>query len=145
DDGGSETAGNTEEKTAARIEPDALIAPLQAENESLRELIRLRDAREQLVGELQKAGARSPGLLFAHAADGLQFDTDGRLVNAAATVEKLRRAYPEQFGRDAAPPIDAGAGGQTGSYLTKAALSKMKPADIARLDWAEVRQVLSGQ
>jgi len=140
DDGGNETAGQTEEKTESA---DALLAPLREENEKLRELLKLRDAREQMVGELQKAGARSPGLLFAYAVDSLQFDDDGHVTNAAATAEKLRRAFPEQFGRDPARPIDAGAGGGHRPHLTKEALSKMKPAEIAKLDWVEVRSVLA--
>lgn len=144
-DGGSETAGKSETEEGEHVETDALVAPLREENERLRDLLKLRDAREHLVGELQKAGARSPGLLFAHAVDSLQFDDEGRVANSAATVEKLRRAFPEQFGREAAPPIDAGAGGggQTPVYLTKESLAKMKPAEIARLDWAEVRRVLA--
>jgi len=149
ENGGNETAEKNIAASEARIEPDeriepdALIEPLRKENENLRELLRLKDAREQMIGEFQKAGARSPGLLFAHAVDSLQFDDQGKIVNAAATVEKLRREFPEQFGRDIPPPIDAGVRGQASSQLTKEALSKMKPAEIARLDWSEVKQALS--
>ena len=83
-------------------------------------------------------------MLFAHTVDSLQFDGDGKVVNAAATVEKLRREFPEQFGRETPPSIDAGAGrGSSASHLTKDALSKMKPAEVARLDWSEVRRVLA--
>ena len=141
--GGTETADKKTAANDARIEPDALIEPLRKENENLRELLRLRDARDQMVGEFKKAGARSPGLLFAHAVDTMQFDGEGKVVNAAATVEKLRREFPEQFGRNVPPSIDAGATGQASSHLTKEALSKMKPAEVARLDWSEVRRVLA--
>ena len=144
--GGNETADKKDESFAAndaRIEPDA-IEPLRKENDNLRELLRPRDAREQMVGEFQKAGARSPGLLFAQAVDSLQFDSDGRVANAAAMVEKLKREFPEQFGRDVPPSIDAGAGRYSSiSHLTKDTLSRMKPAEIARLDWSEVKRVLS--
>jgi len=102
------------------------------------------ELREQMVGEFQKAGARSPGLLFAQAVDSLQFDSDGRVANAAAMVEKLKREFPEQFGRDVPPSIDAGAGRNSSvSHLTKDTLSRMKPAEVARLDWSEVKRVLS--
>ena len=145
--GGNETADKKDESFAAndaRIEPDAFVEPLRKENENLRELLRLRDAREQVVGEFQKAGARSPGLLFAQAVDSLQFDGDGRVANAAAMVEKLKREFPEQFGRDVPPSIDAGAGRNSSvSHLTKDTLSRMKPAEIARLDWSEVKRVLT--
>jgi len=144
DEGGNETAENKTAANDARIEPDALVEPLRKENENLRELLRLRDAREQMVGEFQKAGARSPGLLFAHAVDSLQFDDDGKVVNTAATVEKLRREFPEQFGRAVPPSIDGGVKSQPADHLTKETLSKMKPAEVARLDWSEVRRVLAG-
>jgi hypothetical protein len=42
------------------------------------------------------------------------------------------------------PPIDGGAGRmQPGNILTREALARMKPADIAQLDWDDVRQILS--
>jgi len=123
---------------------DARIEPLRAENEQLRQMMKIRDAKDEMTDALRAAGARSPGLLFAYAVDDLQFDEQGRVANSAALVEKLRGSFPEQFGRDAVPRIDAGAGGgaQT-NYLTKEILAKMKPAEIAKLDWAEVRRVLS--
>jgi len=39
--------------------------------------------------------------------------------------------------------IDAAAGRREEPKLTKEALAKMSPAEIARLDWKEVRRVLS--
>jgi hypothetical protein len=153
EEGGNESAENQEEKQTARdarIEPDAAVRTdaspesLAAENQKLKELLRLSGAREHLIDELRRAGARSPGLLFAQAADGLQFDDEGRVANSAATVEKLKRLFPEQFGRETPQSIDAGAGGnRAGNYLTKEALAKMTPAEIAQLDWAEVRRVLA--
>jgi hypothetical protein len=61
-------------------------------------------------------------------------------------VAELKRRFPEQFGvgQQTAPPIDGGAGsGIPARVLTKEALASMKPAEIARLDWDEVCQVLS--
>lgn len=141
---GNKTAEESTQAAAAGVEPDELIEPLRRENENLRGLLRLSNARHAMISELQKAGARSPGLLFAHAVDDLQFDDEGQVKNALAAVEKLRRVYPEQFGRDLPPSIDGGVtGGRTEAALTKEALSKMRPSDVAELDWAEVRRILA--
>ncbi len=128
---------------AVRV-PGGELAEARAENEALRQIIRLQDARDEVTARLVKAGARTPGLLFAHSAGELQFGDDGKLVNGDAIVERLRRSYPEQFGQEPRPTVDAGAG-QTRPALTKEALAQMSPAEIARLDWAEVRSVLSGR
>src|SRR6266700_1444840 len=143
--GDTEIAGQEEqEEQGEQTGTEEQIGPLRQEHAELRQMIRIRDARDEITEALKTAGARSPGLLFAQAVDDLQFDTDGRVANSAALVEKLRRAFPEQFGRDIAQPIDAGAGGASQTkYLTKEMLAKMKPAEIAKLDWAELRQVLS--
>ena len=151
EDGETQIAGQAEQgleqlRAAAVMEPVEEMGPLRQENKRLREMIRMRDARDEITGALRTAGARSPGLLFAEAAGDLQFDAEGRVANREALVEKMRRAFPEQFGRDIVQPIDAGAGGASQvKYLTKEILAKMKPAEIAKLDWAEVRQVLSGE
>jgi len=117
---------------------------LKAENEALRAEIRLADAREKITRSLTEAGARSPVLLFDSAIGDLQFDDDGGLVNAAAIVKELTRRFPEQFGADIpAGSIDAGAGRTVEPALTAEQLAKMKPAEIAALDWAEVRRVLA--
>ncbi|MEQ1922040.1 MAG: hypothetical protein ABL952_05990 [Pyrinomonadaceae bacterium] len=120
-------------------------AELAAENEQLKTTIRLNAAHRQITGELARAGARSPGLLFDAVKDGLQFAADGTLQNAAAVIGKLKTSFPEQFGAEPSPAsIDAGAGAAAVPALTKEALAKMKPAEIAELDWAEVRRVLAG-
>lgn len=119
-------------------------AELAAENEHLKTTIRLNAAHRQITGELARAGARSPELLFDAVKDGLQFAADGTLQNAAAVIGKLKTSFPEQFGADPLPAsIDAGAGAAAIPQLTKEALAKMKPAEIAELDWAEVRRVLA--
>ena len=142
---GQEEQGKGELGRDDRIEPDARIEPLAQENAQLREMLRIRDARDEITDALRAAGARSPGLLFAGVVGDLQFDADGHVANSAALVEKMKRTYPEQFGRDAAATrIDAGAGGASQArYLTKEMLAKMKPAEIGKLDWADVRSVLS--
>lgn len=123
---------------------DSTLTELQAENEQLKTTIRLNAAHRQITVELARAGARSPELLFDAVKDGLQFAADGTLQNAAAVIGKLKTSFPEQFGAESAPAsIDAGAGAAAVPQLTKEALAKMKPAEIAALDWAEVRRVLA--
>lgn len=125
------------------IDPEALTL-LQAENAELRATINLGSAREQITSELTKAGARSPSLLFDAAMSELQFADDGSLSNAAALVGSLRTKFPEQFGIDRPnASIDAGAGRVNAPSLTKESLAAMKPSEIANLDWADVRNVLS--
>jgi hypothetical protein len=127
---------------AAEAEPDD---PLKAENESLKQMLRIRDARDELTGLLELKGARSPALLFAYAVDDLQFDGDGQLMNAAATVRKIEKAFPEQFESAVTiHSINGGAGtAARPPALTKEALSAMKPKQIASLDWQEVKQIIS--
>lgn len=116
---------------------------LAAENAELKTAVRLAAAKEQIVASLGRAGARSPALLFDAAKGDLQFAEDGALANSAAIVERLTRAFPEQFGSERPASIDAGAGRVATPVLTRDALSRMSASEIAKLDWAEVRQVLS--
>ncbi len=134
-----------------KTKPDETITPddvtlneLAAENEQLKTTIRLNAAHRQITGELAAAGARSPELLFDSIKADLQFGEDGKPANAAALIGHLRAAFPEQFGVEPAPAsIEAGVGGLSAPSLTKQALAKMSAAEIAGLDWAEVRRVLS--
>ena len=116
---------------------------LQTENEQLKAAIRLRDARATVMDELKRAGARSPKLLFEAVTGDLQFDDEGKPANTAAIVATLKTDFPEQFGTDAPRSIDAGAGVIHRPALTREALKRMKPAEIAELDWAEVKRVLA--
>lgn len=127
----------------ATPESEAL-AELQAENERLKATIRVSEAHRQITGGLARAGARSPELLFNSVRDALQFADDGTLQNAAALIEKLKSAHPEQFGTHVpVPSIDAGAGIAVAPQLTRDALAKMRPAEIAELDWNDVKRVLA--
>jgi hypothetical protein len=113
-------------------------------NDELRNAMRIRDAREALTKELKAAGARSPELLFASVHGEIQFDDDGRPANIAAIAANLKQKFPEQFGIDQPASIDAGAGRTSqNNFLTRDALSKMTPQEIARLDWNDVRHVLA--
>lgn len=129
------------------------LAALQAENANLKAAIRLRDARDAVTEELKNSGARSPALLWDVVAGDVEFDERGKPTNIAAILAELKASFPEQFGTQTdtgqipAPyipqSIDAGAGHTATPRLTKEALRRMKPAEIAELDWADVRRVLS--
>ena len=124
--------------------PDPEAERLRAENIELRTEIRMRDARDRITELLAAAEANSPDLLFGAVRDDLQFADDGELRNAAALVERLKRQYPEQFGRRrVAQSIDGGAGTARTQLLSAESLAHMTPAQIQKLDWAEVRRVLT--
>ncbi len=140
----------TENTTQKTTPPDEAVTgaeaiqTLAAENAELKTAVRLAAAKEQITASLAKAGARSPGLLFSAAKGDLQFGEDGTLANSAAIVERLTREFPEQFGVERpSVSIDAGAGRVAAPALTKEALSRMSASEIAKLDWAEVRNVLA--
>jgi hypothetical protein len=136
---GDETV-NSETVTESNAEADTL----RDENEALRQTLRMRDAREALTNELKASGARSPELLFESAQNDIQFDDEGKPVNIAAVAANLKHKFPEQFGADTPVSIDAGAGRtDQNNFLTREALAKMKPAEIARLNWNDVRSVLA--
>ena len=143
--GGSLTLNtNNPPVTTGGSDTEHNIAQLQAENEQLKATLRLDAAHRQVTGELAKAGARSPELLWDALKGDLQFADDGTLQNAAALMQKLRDVYPDQFGTQyPLPSIDAGAGTAAAPQLTRDALSKMTAAEIAELDWNDVKRVLA--
>jgi hypothetical protein len=132
---------NQTQSTAEEQSADDLLA----ENQALKQMIRLRNAREALTAALSERGAKSPGLLFAYAVDDFQFDEEGNLENASALLRKLEKTFPEQFEqRQIAPSVNGGSG-SSGHHtlITRETLSKMRPAEIAALDWSEVKRILS--
>lgn len=146
----TQTENNTDELTRDEQvrggSPDETetINSLRKQVSGLENELRQTSAREEMFRLFSGAGVRSPGLLFQAARDSFQFADDGTLANAAALVESLKREYPEQFGAPtASASIDASAGASPARSLTREALAKMSPEQIAKLDWAEVRQVLS--
>ncbi|MGQ0540928.1 MAG: hypothetical protein ACT4O9_03630 [Blastocatellia bacterium] len=141
----AESAEPEKETPAETFENSPEAARLRAENEELKLAMRVRNARDTIMRELTAAGARSPELLFAAVKADLQFDADGKLANTAALIEQVKQSFPEQFIREkSADSIDGGAGaGNSARFLTREALSKMKPAEIARLDLNDVRTVLA--
>ena len=139
-DAGDQTADVTPESSDSNAE----LEQVRSENDQLRHAIRMRDAREALTKELNAAGARSPELLFTSAQGEIQFDDDGTPMNIAALAASLKQRFPEQFGSDQPVSIDAGAGRTNRhSFLARETLAKMKPQEIAQLDWNEVKSVLS--
>lgn len=148
----NETTQHTEQPTLPFTEPPKAeinddLAALRAENEKLRESLRLRDAHDTLKQKLKKAGARTPKLLLEAAKHALKFTAEGMLENAHEVVGDLMDRFPEQFGHDISPQphtsIDAGSGRSSHPALSRETLAKMKPEEIAKLDWADVRRVLS--
>ena len=127
------------------ITPEGVtLTELQAENEQLKATLRLNAAHRQITGELARAGARSPELLFDSIKADLQFSADGEVENTAELVQKLKQAHPEQFGTQfPVASIDAGAGRSTAPQLTREALRTMTAAEIAELDWNDVKRVLA--
>lgn len=111
-------------------------------------------ADETAVAEMAEAGNADPAeappkpqppeLLFELARGLEQIDETGELGNAAAIVREIKKRYPDEFraGSPAAVSINGGAGATATAPLTRGILAKMKPADIAKLDWQAVRHVL---
>jgi hypothetical protein len=142
---------------------------LRSENERLRSEIRLMHARDEIVSSLTSEKARSPQLLFEACRDRLEFDDDGNLKSSGEIIAELKQRFPEQFvteepktapllpaaeptdwwpakrdGVVGIPSINSGAG-RSGHRmpLTKEQLARMKPREITRLDWNDVKQVLA--
>lgn len=135
----TETIENSEVPNA-----DPELGRLSAENEELRNELRMRTAIYDIETKLAATGARSPGLLAESAREGFQFGDDGKLSNPEALVDNLRRSYPEQFGGfTPAGSIDAGAGRNAAPPLTRDALANMSVADVQQLDWETIKEVLS--
>ena len=125
-------------------ESNAELETLRTQNEELRSEIRTMKTRAALTAELTAAGGRSPELLIAAAEKEVQFDESGEPINIAAVIANLTQKYPAQFVPDKPASIDAGTGrSNQNNFLTRDALSKMKPEEVARLDWNDVRQILS--
>lgn len=145
---------------AAKAAADALkkandekdLSDLEKANNRIKELEatnRLRDAKDSVVEALNKAGARSPELVWKALKDDLEFDDKGSLKNLDALVTSFKTDFADQFGEPKPDEtIDGGAGGggtQT-AKLTKEKLAGMTPAEIQKLDWeTEVKPVLEAK
>ena len=154
----STTPGSTTDQlqppaTAGGSDTEPTLEQLKAENDALKKQIAEQTAHTSLKEKLKQAGARSPQLLLGAAKDALQFTVAGELENAVEIIEALKDKFPEQFGAansapaaaPAVPSIDAGAGRVAKPTLTRDALAKMTPAEIAELNWDDVRRVLAAK
>jgi hypothetical protein len=131
-----------EDKPSADEQSANELLRLTDENAELRKTLGTERAKRIMTTELTAAGARSPELLFSSVSGEIEFDEQGEPANTAALIANLRSRHPEQFGTQTAP-IDAGAGMIAKPALSRDALKRMKPAEIAKLDWAQVCEVLS--
>jgi hypothetical protein len=131
---------------------DADLNALRSENAQLRDQLRLRTARDEFTNLLTAENARSPELLFEASSARLEFDDNGGLKNTTELIADLRSRFPEQFAVDSpqsppptppVPTINSGAGRHPREQtLTKEMLARLKPREIANLDWNEVKQIL---
>lgn len=112
----------------------------------LQQTIRMRDAKDEVVAALEKAGAKATGLMWNAIKGDLEFDDKGKLTNLKDLVKELQAEYADQFGEPKPEgTVEGGAGQQTGggSGLTKEKLATMSASDIKALDWEEVKKVMA--
>ena len=126
----------------------AEVERLREENGRLRAEVRMRAAVYELEAGLAAAGATSPRLLVEAAKEMFEYAEGGKVANAGERLGRLRASYPEQFGqgggrRGRLPSIDAGAGYPGDDVLTREQLAAMSPAEIARLNWEDVKAALA--
>lgn len=133
----------TGEGTEDRTQFDEL-ERLAAENRELQNTLRMNTARSAAISELREQGAHSPDLIFEAFGSKIEFDDADKAVNLADLVREIKRNHPEQFEIKETRSIDAGANGnRSAAAITAEDLRRMSVAEIARLDWAEVRRVLA--
>lgn len=146
DEGVGDTASGV--STATQTDPESMpeAEMLKAENESLRRSLQIATAREKVLAALRAEGAESAELLFEAVKERLQFE-HGEPANTPALVAAMKHEYPEQFGSRVRLSSIDGAAGQTSATasISRESLRQMKPEQIAKLDWNEVKQVLCGK
>lgn len=142
-----------ERKASAKAVADAAAKAKLSEDErkdaelgELRTQLRMRDAKDDVVAALEKAGANAMGLMWNAVKGELEFDEKtGKVTNLDSLVKDLQADYPDQFGTPKpGETIEGGAGkGEKPSTLTKEKLAAMSPAEINGLDWEEVKKVMA--
>jgi len=120
---------------------------LKKENEELKAANRLRDAKDSTIAALQKAGAKSPELLWKAIKDELEFDDKGSVKNLDALVTSAKSDFEDQFGEPKPDKtIDGGAGqggkGGDGAGLTEEKIKAMTPQEIND-NWDEVKAAMA--
>lgn len=117
---------------------------LKLENAELKRTIQMTKAETEATKALEKAGAKSPQLLFNVKKGELQFDDSDKITNLTEIIDDLKSEYPDQFGVEKpSQSIDAGAGTTTpGQPLTKAIIEKMSHKEIMERE-KEINEFLS--
>lgn len=119
-----------------------------AEIIDLKNTIRLRDAKDEVVAALTKEGAKGTDLMWKAIKGEIEFDDKtGKPTNLKDLIKDLKADYPDSFGEPKPTEgIDAGKGQDknTGT-LTKEKLAAMSPSEIQALDWEEVKKVMAGK
>lgn len=123
--------------------PETETPDLAAENATLRTRVREMAASQALNAALEKAGVTATSLVTKALIADVQFDDADAPVNVAALIAKARGEFPAVFRSDAANGIDARVASPPPERLTREMLKKMSPAEIAKLDWEQVRAALS--
>ena len=80
------------------------------------------------------------------AGEGPEHGSAAEAVEESTAIDDLRaevEALKAELAKRPFPSIDAGAGYVPAPALTTEALAKMTPDEISRLDWNDVRRVLS--
>lgn len=116
---------------------------LAAENAVLRTRVREMAASQALNAALEKAGVAATSLVTKALIADVQFDDADAPVNVAALIAKARGEFPDVFRNDAVNGIDARVASPPPESLTREMLKKMSPAEIAKLEWEQVRAALS--
>lgn len=115
-----------------------------AEISDMRTQLRMRDAKDDVIAALEKAGTKATGLMWNAIKGDLEFDDKGKLTNLDSLVKDLQADYPDQFGtQKPGESIDAAGKTKGGETLTKEKLALMTPAEVMALPWDEVSKVMA--
>lgn len=119
-----------------------------AEIIDLKNTIRLRDAKDEVVAALTKEGAKGTDLMWKAIKGEIEFDEKtGKATNLKELIKDLKADYPDSFGEPKPTEgIDGGKGqDQNTGTLTKEKLAAMSPKEIQALDWEEVKKVMAAK
>lgn len=120
---------------------------LKTERDEALAQLRMRDTREAVTAEAEKAGVKNPRLFYNAYKEDLETDDKGKITNLKDVLDAAKTESPELFGTPAPTPeggADAGEGKQTPSGLTKEQVEKMTPEEI-NTNWEAVSKFLATQ
>jgi hypothetical protein len=135
----------TENTTEPATEQPAAPPDMTAENEQLRGRLREMTASQMLTDALENAGTAACGLVAKALLGEVQYDDAGTPQNIAALVAKARNEFPAVFRTTRPDGIDAGNQAPPPRRVTREMLKQMPAAEIAKLDWDDVRSALSAK